>query len=98
MRTFEELYREHVQSVFRFAMRMTGNREEAEDPAARAPGLLGRIRAVRRALVQATILVRGVTGLRVKAELNGGWKVRIRLTLDSAFEQAAVRASRAPAP
>ena len=31
MRTFEELYREHVQSVFRFAMRMTGNREEAED-------------------------------------------------------------------
>ena len=27
MRTFEELYREHVQSVFRFAMRMTGNRK-----------------------------------------------------------------------
>jgi len=31
MGTFEDLYRRHVQSVFRFAMSVTGNREEAED-------------------------------------------------------------------
>ena len=31
MGTFEDLYRQHVQSVFRFARSITGNREEAED-------------------------------------------------------------------
>lgn len=31
MASFEDLYRQHVQSVFRFAMSVTGNREEAED-------------------------------------------------------------------
>jgi RNA polymerase sigma-70 factor (ECF subfamily) len=31
MGSFEELYRQHVQSVFRFAMRITGRKEEAED-------------------------------------------------------------------
>jgi RNA polymerase sigma-70 factor, ECF subfamily len=31
MGSFEELYRQHVQSVFRFAMSITGRREEAED-------------------------------------------------------------------
>jgi len=31
MRTFEDLYRQHVQSVFRFAISVTGSREEAED-------------------------------------------------------------------
>jgi RNA polymerase sigma-70 factor, ECF subfamily len=31
MGSFEDLYRRHVQSVFRFAMSVTGNREEAED-------------------------------------------------------------------
>ena len=31
MASFEDLYRHHVQSVFRFAMSVTGNREEAED-------------------------------------------------------------------
>jgi RNA polymerase sigma-70 factor, ECF subfamily len=31
MGIFEALYRQHVQSVFRFAMSVTGNREEAED-------------------------------------------------------------------
>src|SRR5438034_7839140 len=31
MGSFEELYRQHVQSVFRFAMSITGRKEEAED-------------------------------------------------------------------
>jgi len=31
MRAFEDLYREHVQAVFRFAMSITGQRETAED-------------------------------------------------------------------
>src|SRR5262245_2972485 len=31
MGSFEDLYRQHVQSVFRFAMSVTGSREEAED-------------------------------------------------------------------
>ena len=31
MGTFEELYRQHVQSVFRFAMSIAGKKEEAED-------------------------------------------------------------------
>lgn len=31
MKTFEEVYREHVQAVFRFAMRVTGKRDVAED-------------------------------------------------------------------
>jgi len=31
MGTFEELYRNHVQAVFRFAMSIVGNRETAED-------------------------------------------------------------------
>lgn len=31
MRSFEELYRTHVQAVFRFAMSIVGNRETAED-------------------------------------------------------------------
>jgi RNA polymerase sigma-70 factor, ECF subfamily len=31
MGTFEELYRAHVQAVFRFAMSIVGNRETAED-------------------------------------------------------------------
>jgi RNA polymerase sigma-70 factor (ECF subfamily) len=31
MGTFEELYRTHVQAVFRFAMSIVGNRETAED-------------------------------------------------------------------
>ena len=31
MGSFEDLYRQHVQSVFRFAMSITGRREEAED-------------------------------------------------------------------
>ena len=31
METFEELYRTHVQAVFRFAMSIVGNRETAED-------------------------------------------------------------------
>lgn len=31
MKTFEEVYRQHVQAVFRFAMRVAGKREVAED-------------------------------------------------------------------
>ena len=31
MGTFEELYRQHVQAVFRYAMRVTGRKEQAED-------------------------------------------------------------------
>jgi RNA polymerase sigma-70 factor (ECF subfamily) len=31
MGSFEDLYRQHVQSVFRFAMSVAGSREEAED-------------------------------------------------------------------
>jgi len=31
MGSFEDLYRRHVRSVFRFAMSVTGSREEAED-------------------------------------------------------------------
>jgi RNA polymerase sigma-70 factor, ECF subfamily len=31
MATFEAIYREHAQAVFRFAMRVTGKREVAED-------------------------------------------------------------------
>jgi RNA polymerase sigma-70 factor (ECF subfamily) len=31
MRAFEDLYREHVQAVFRFAMSVTGRKESAED-------------------------------------------------------------------
>jgi RNA polymerase sigma-70 factor, ECF subfamily len=31
MTTFEELYRQHVQAVFRFALRVSGKREVAED-------------------------------------------------------------------
>ena len=31
MRAFEDLYREHVQAVFRFAMSIVGHREAAED-------------------------------------------------------------------
>lgn len=31
MRAFEDLYREHVQAVFRFAMSVTGRRDAAED-------------------------------------------------------------------
>jgi RNA polymerase sigma-70 factor (ECF subfamily) len=31
MGSFEDLYRRHVQSVFRFAMSVTGKKEEAED-------------------------------------------------------------------
>ena len=31
MATFEELYRQHVQAVFRFALRVSGKREVAED-------------------------------------------------------------------
>jgi DNA-directed RNA polymerase specialized sigma24 family protein len=31
MGTFEDLYRQHVHSLFRFARSITGNREEAED-------------------------------------------------------------------
>jgi RNA polymerase sigma-70 factor (ECF subfamily) len=31
MRAFEDLYREHVQAVFRFAMSIAGQRETAED-------------------------------------------------------------------
>lgn len=31
METFEEIYREHVQAVFRFAMSVVGQRETAED-------------------------------------------------------------------
>jgi len=31
MGTFEELYQQHVQAVFRFAMRVVGRRETAED-------------------------------------------------------------------
>lgn len=31
MGTFEELYRQHVQAVFRYAMRVTGRKDTAED-------------------------------------------------------------------
>ena len=31
MKTFEEVYSDHVQAVFRFAMRVTGQRDVAED-------------------------------------------------------------------
>ena len=31
MGSFEDLYRRHVQAVFRFAWRVTGDRETAED-------------------------------------------------------------------
>jgi RNA polymerase sigma-70 factor (ECF subfamily) len=31
MKAFEDLYREHVQAVFRFAMSLTGRKESAED-------------------------------------------------------------------
>jgi RNA polymerase sigma-70 factor (ECF subfamily) len=31
MKAFEDLYREHVQAVYRFAMSVTGRKEAAED-------------------------------------------------------------------
>jgi RNA polymerase sigma factor (sigma-70 family) len=31
MKAFEDLYREHAQAVFRFAMSLTGRKESAED-------------------------------------------------------------------
>jgi len=36
MKAFEDVYREHAQAVFRYAMRVTGRREVAEDLASEA--------------------------------------------------------------
>src|SRR5580765_2435878 len=72
MASFEELYRQHVQSVFRFAMSVTGNREEAEDLTSEAFLALHRnLNAIEQSLLPGWLL----TVVRNRA--RDGWRRRL---------------------
>jgi RNA polymerase sigma-70 factor (ECF subfamily) len=72
MGSFEDLYRQHVQSVFRFAMSVAGNREEAEDLTSEAFLALHRnLAAIDQSLLPGWLL----TVVRNRA--RDGWRRRV---------------------
>src|SRR6185295_9293464 len=72
MGSFEDLYRRHVQAVFRFAMSVTGSREEAEDLTSEAFLALHRnLGAIDQSLLPGWLL----TVVRNRA--RDGWRRRV---------------------
>jgi RNA polymerase sigma-70 factor, ECF subfamily len=72
MGTFEELYRQHVQPVFRFARSLTGNKEEAEDLTAEAfLALFRNLTSIDQSLLPGWLL----TVVRNRA--RDGWRRRV---------------------
>jgi len=72
MGSFEDLYRLHVQAVFRFAMSVTGNREEAEDLTSEAFLALHRnLASIDQSLLPGWLLT------VVRNRVRDGWRRRI---------------------